>query len=241
MTVAARFAQRRLNKHNGLMVGSWLAAVAAVALGGLAYDTYLSEPTQVGSTLMIDNRAASQLDVMERRSERWRVSIASIQRAIDNGTFEAAGTGDARGLADTLEAVFEASALEMGAQGQQFDALGLEAAGSDASDELKQRIKALNEVRLSLAKASLFLTEIRTGMLTDDRDMEAAGRDGLARVVSRWATENQGVERFPAYGTTAWSETIGRHLDDARSALAEDMQGVSRSRDSRKGFDRLLP
>jgi hypothetical protein len=71
--------------------------------------------------------------------------------------------------------------------------------------------------------------------------MEVAGRDGLALVVSQWIKENQGVERYPVYGTTAWSETMGRHLEEARSVLDEDMQGVSRSRNSRKGFDRLLP
>lgn len=223
------------------MVGSWLAAVAAVALGGLAYDTFLSGPTTVGSTLLVDSRAADELGVMERRSERWKVSITSIQRAIDSGAFGRAGTDDVRGLADTMEAVFEAAALDMGKDGQQYDAMRLEAAGSDASRELKQRIKSLNEVRSSLGRASLFLTEIRTGLLTGDRDMELAGRDGLALVVSQWIKENRGVERYPVYGTTAWSETVGRHLDDARAALDEDMQGISSSRNGRKGFDRLLP
>jgi hypothetical protein len=138
-----------------------------------------------------------------------------------------------------MEAVFEASALEMGKDGQQYDAMRIEAAGSDAS--LTERIKSLNDVRSSLGRASLFLTEIRTGLLTDDRNMEFAGRGGLALVVSQWVKENQGIERYPVYGTTAWSETVGRHMEDARRVLDEDVQGVSKSSNNRKGFDRLLP
>jgi hypothetical protein len=239
MTVAATFAKRRMNKHTWLIVGSWFGAVAAVALGGLAHDMFITGPTRVGSTLLVDGRETNELDVMERRSERWKVAITSIQRAIDSGAFEASGTGEVRSLADTMEAVFEASALEMGKDGQQYDAMRIEAAGSDAS--LTERIKSLNDVRSSLGRASLFLTEIRTGLLTDDRNMEFAGRGGLALVVSQWVKENQGIERYPVYGTTAWSETVGRHMEDARRVLDEDVQGVSKSSNNRKGFDRLLP
>lgn len=241
MTVAASFAKRRMDRYTGLMVGSWLGAVAAVGLGAFVYDTFLTGPTKVGSTLLIDTRGSNELDVMERRSERWKVAITSIQRAIDSGAFEAAGTDGTRNIADTVEAVFEASALEMGAKGQQYDAMRIEASGSDAPQELKQRIKSLNDVRASLGRAAVFLTEIRTGLLTEDRTMELAGRDGLALVVSTWVKENQAVERYPVYGTTAWSETIGRHMADARTVLEEDVQGGSKSRGSRTGFDRLLP
>ncbi|MBY3151256.1 hypothetical protein HFO56_02505 [Rhizobium laguerreae] len=241
MAVAAEFAKRKLQRHAGLMVGTWCGAVAAIGLGGVVYDALLTGPEQVGGTLLVDGRESKELDVMERRSEKWKVAITSMQRAMAGGAIEAGETGDPRSRAARMETVFEASALEMGEQGEQYDGLHVEAVGSGATQELERRIASLNEARASLGRASLFLTQIRTGLLTNDIDMERGGRQGLALVVARWVKDNPAVERHPVYGTAAWTETVGQYMEDARAALASEARGTSGSRAGPKGFDRLLP
>lgn len=243
MSSLAQFANRHgLKTPSTGMVGAATIAALLVGLGGYGvYESVQMNPTQIGSTLLIDNPRAQRLDVMERRAEDWKVAITSLQRAIENEVFEADGADGVRRRADLMEAMFEASAIAIGDEAQRYDALRLEASGPAATPDYQDRIKELNAKRAELGRAALFLSEIRTGLLTGDAEMAAEGKERLAKVVSGWVAQNPLIGGFPTYGSTVWDETIGRHMGTAISRMDQDRQGVAKSIDSRRGFNRLIP
>ncbi len=102
----------RLPSSKTISAGTFAALFAGLGGYGI-YASVQMNPTQIGSTLLIDNPSAQKLDVMERRAQDWKIAITSLQRAIDNEVFDADGA-DVRRTADLMEAVFEASAIAMG-------------------------------------------------------------------------------------------------------------------------------
>ncbi|MCV9965066.1 hypothetical protein OIU34_24520 [Pararhizobium sp. BT-229] len=243
MSSLTQFATRHGLKTPSIgMTGvSAFAVLFAGLCGYVVYDTVQRNPTQVGSTLLIDNPQAQGLDVMERRAENWKVAITSLQRAIENEVFDADGADGVRRRADLMEAVFEASAIAMGDEAQRYDALRLEATGAAAMPDVQKRINQLNGKRAELGRGALSLVEIRTGLLTGDTRMTEEGKERLSDIVSEWVRQDRYVGGFPTFGSTVWAETIGRHMQTANERMEQDMQGVAKSIDSRRGFDRLLP
>lgn len=242
MTSLAESANRhRIRRPSSKTIAAGTFAALFAGLGGYGiYASVQMNPTQIGSTLLIDNPSAQKLDVMERRAQDWKIAITSLQRAIDNEVLDADGA-DGRRTADLMEAVFEASAIAMGDEAQRFDALRLEATGAAARPDVQERIKQLNGKRVELGKAAFFLVEIRTGLLTNDTRMEEEGKERLSAIVTGWVRKDPYVGGFPMFGSTVWSETIGRHMQAAKERLEQDMLGIAKSGDSRRGFDRLLP